>query len=134
MSPASGASFVKHLAVTGDAMGKHIEWNNGVFGTDNIGGTATFYAWGGGNSVKADELAKVNSRGVSVFALRLATECTRASLEQIEDAIRTTLRLHGIQDRTNWDRTRESMKAFRTHWPKITRTFADAVAGELEFG
>lgn len=109
-----------------------VQWNNGAFGFDDIEGAA-FYVFGGDRVVSPKELAKVTGRGVSVFAIRAAAEHT-ATLDQIEDGVRNGLRLYGIEDRINWPRTRESMKAWRGNWPKIANTITAALRGENEFG
>lgn len=112
-------------------MRKHIEWSNGAYAFDNIDGAA-FYVFGGDRVVTPEELAKVTGRGVSVFAIREAAE-SNATLDQIEDGIRHGLKLYGVPDRIRWDRTRESMKAWRGNWPKIANTIAAALADPNEF-
>ena len=113
-------------------MAKTVQWNNGAYGFDNIDGPA-FYVFGGDRVVLPKELAELNSRGVSVFAIRAAAEHT-ATLEQIEEGIRNGLRLYGIEDRIRWDRTREAMKAWRGAWPKVANAITSGLRGELEFG
>jgi hypothetical protein len=113
---------------------KPIIWSNEVFGFDNIDGDGVFYALGGDTSMKPAELAKVNHRGISIAAVRVAIDYPHASLEQVEDGVRAALRLSGIEDRIQWDRQRERMKTYRTAWPKIADTITAALRGELEFG
>lgn len=113
-------------------MRKHIEWTNGAYGFDTIEGPA-FYRVGGDRVVSPKELSAVTSRGVSVWAIRAAAE-GNATLDQIEDGLRNGLRLYGIQDRVNYERTRESMKSWRGNWPKIADAITAGLRGEYEFG